>query len=175
MLPVFSVKDTAQSRDYYKNLLSGMNVAVKDVQVTPYAAQGDFSLTDPGVNTLDFYFDPANPQNANIDAANIGTYKNKSFLHGNLFLNTYLYSAVPTSAIITQWLATGPVTGLTNWLYRARNVGAVGSDQDINNVSIHRDQFPEMFFRFMRMKMVTGAGGGSVVTEWIFNGVRIDF
>lgn len=171
--------NSKESREFYSNALAGydINVSPNNVKVTPYARQGDFSLTANLVGT--HYFDIGNVAFGNIPAGGtLDAYGGRSSYHGSLKLCGYV-TAVVTNLSLNCQLATGLPTNLTHWLYKNRNA-VTAADANINapgagNAPGFLDVFDDAFFTLLAITGVAVGGPGTYRIEYMFHGVRIDY
>lgn len=174
-------------REFYANMLQGYDIKAKpeNIVVTPYARNGDFDVATNN-NTVDEYFDIGNVALGNLAAAGIAAYLGRSVYHGRLRMTSYFatHPGGGVTANTSERIVTGPPSGLTNWVFKARN-GVAGGESNINAPIITGvndatlgfiDEFPDLCFTFLR-KMITSAPAGACVhrTEYIFNGFKIDY
>lgn len=176
----FDRQSNLKSASFYKAQLMRLGINSNNVSIFPYVVQGDFGIAQTGAGTSDFYFPVSDPNVSTIPVASIATSNVRSFLHGTLELNTYvnLFSGGVVST--ENWFATGPNNDLLHFLFKSRLPLAVDSNinspENVNGNGGYRDTFHNLFFNFLRKRVImTGAFNVVEVTEFYFNGIRIDY
>jgi len=171
--------DSKQVNEFYYSLLSDLDIPAQKIVVSPFAAHGDFTVSNvfPAA-TSDEYFDIGNRKAGNITAANLATYKGRSVFHGSLLMSTSIIVAGGGTIETANYLCTGPVDSMIHLLYRNRQKAVSAIDVNISSPEApegFRDKFDNAIFGLLRKKVNSGAGTCTETTEWLFNGVRIDF
>lgn len=174
--------------EFYRQLASSLGLSGQSTHtsVVPFAANGDFNVSQAAPGSVDKYFDIGNVAAGNIDSAAIGGYSGRTLFVGNLFLSTYAVG-IGGGAVMTfnQFLSTGPSANLTNWMFRKRTAVASDDQPNFNAYdgtaappivkSGFSDNYLGVCFSFLRItQSQTGAGTVGVTCEFLFNGVRID-
>lgn len=173
----FDQHSQLKMRKFYESYLGYLGVQTNGCNVAPYVANGDFSVQNNAAGVVDFFFDIGNLAFGDIAGAAIGNYPSKSFYHGDLYLTTYVTVASAINAIYTLWLTTGANNNLTNFLLKQRAaIPAADQSMNVNGFSNFLDQLNNAFFNFLHFNVNNpGVQNTTVVCEFLFNGVRVDY
>src|SRR5258708_25796762 len=158
---------------FYEAMLGKLGIPTKGVSITPLSANGDAVWQSIGIASVDSYFDIGNLAAGGIP--NPAVYPNKSFYHGNLLLTTYV-TAIGTTPFYTSWLTTGPNNNLTNWLYKQMNPPIVNNGNiNVNGFDKFIDNFDDVIFNFLHTQVGGTITSTNVTTEFLFQGLKIDY
>jgi len=175
--PDFKPQNNRDLVDFYKALLRPYQIDVRGVTVSPYSQQGDF-ITQAAASTVIQFFDIGNPSFGNISNAGISSYPQRSFYHGHLLLNSYKTAVGTGSETHVHWITSGPPQNVTNFLYKSETIGAgatVDALINVNGGNNYIDSFDDVLFSFLRQQVTSSVGTVSVTTEYLFQGLRIDY
>lgn len=172
------------ARKFYADLLQSFGVPARSVTVHPLHTQGDFSLNQNGVGTMDRYFDIGNGALAGII---VGNQVSKSFYHGNLELVSFLSEHFGGGTCsVENWLASGQNASLTHFGIQLR-AGLTVADAQFNapgNAALatnpttaFRHTYHGVLFNYLRSRLILNAGAIECTAhmEFMFTGVRIDY
>jgi len=173
---------------FYVDLLNSMGVRVSGVSISPFVGNGDFEVQQAAAGTADKIRNIGNDAVGNLDFAGIGVdpKKSNSFFHGSLSLTTYARLNTAASLAYNATVCMGDNSNLQSYLYQKRNLISVGGDDTFVNgmdnsvPPVFRggflNQWDSVVFSYLRITSVqTGAGNSAILTDYMFNGVKIDY